>query len=219
MQQLPVLRKGSRGPFVKVLTAKLAHITTVVFDGALESSVRNFQRLKGLDDDGIVGYNTWKALGFYQEKQMPVFLIWHTTATPDIDAWTARRVVEYHTIDLGWGRSGYSKIVERNGNIHNAWDIDLSDGFQPFEVTYGARELNPYSLHYSWMGGMDSNGASIDNRTDKQKESMDQITQDIVALHPDILIAGHNDFHATACPGFDLKSWLRDIGIEEKNIY
>lgn len=73
--ELPVLRKGSEGEAVKTLQRLLLALGYEMksasgkkygadgsFGGATEEAVKAFQRAKGLDDDGVVGKNTWNAL-------------------------------------------------------------------------------------------------------------------------------------------------------------
>jgi len=41
----------------------------------------------------------------------------------------------------------------------------------------------------------------------------------VIAYKPDILIAGHNQFDNKACPSFFVPTYLKMIGIPDKNIY
>ncbi|MGW3151853.1 caspase family protein [Streptomyces sp. NPDC001177] len=64
----PTLRRGAAGEHVRYLQARLlAAGYTVSVDGvfgpATEMTVRSFQRSQGLTADGVVGPNTWAALG------------------------------------------------------------------------------------------------------------------------------------------------------------
>lgn len=73
--ELTVLRKGSEGEQVKTLQRLLLALGYEMksasgkkygadgdFGGATETAVKAFQRAKGLEDDGVVGKNTWNAL-------------------------------------------------------------------------------------------------------------------------------------------------------------
>ena len=64
----PTLKKGAKGPDVSHLQDRLnAHGAGVGVDGAFgprtDAAVRSFQQAHGLAVDGIVGRNTWAALG------------------------------------------------------------------------------------------------------------------------------------------------------------
>ena len=67
----PTVKKGSKGDAVKglqnALNARGYDVGTVdgIFGPATETAVKSFQRDFGLDVDGIVGPNTWEALGVY----------------------------------------------------------------------------------------------------------------------------------------------------------
>lgn len=68
---LPTLRRGDKGPYVSKLQARLnvVKLNDLVVDGVFgqdtEGAVKRFQRDKGLRIDGIVGVDTWKAMGLY----------------------------------------------------------------------------------------------------------------------------------------------------------
>ncbi|MFC7373475.1 L,D-transpeptidase family protein [Fictibacillus iocasae] len=67
----PVLKKGSKGEAVKTLQRRLTELgySTKGIDGVFgvntETAVKNFQRAKKLQVDGVVGAATWRALGKY----------------------------------------------------------------------------------------------------------------------------------------------------------
>lgn len=64
----PVIRKGNTGRLVEILQNSLInhgiHVSKVdkIFGKETEEAVKAFQKQKCLSTDGIVGYNTWKAL-------------------------------------------------------------------------------------------------------------------------------------------------------------
>ncbi|GHF75077.1 peptidoglycan hydrolase-like protein with peptidoglycan-binding domain [Amycolatopsis bartoniae] len=67
----PTLRRGSAGPAVRklqrLLNARMPELTPIAVDGqfgpATDARVREFQRRAALAVDGVVGPNTWRALG------------------------------------------------------------------------------------------------------------------------------------------------------------
>ena len=68
--ELTMLKKGAKGNEVKTLQRLLLALGYTMngygadgsFGGATDGAVRNFQKAKGLDVDGIVGKDTWTAL-------------------------------------------------------------------------------------------------------------------------------------------------------------
>ena len=69
VKNLPVLKRGSRGEYVKAwqnflnLNGYPCGLADGIFGKATEAAVRDFQRSRGLDPDGIIGRDTWKAIG------------------------------------------------------------------------------------------------------------------------------------------------------------
>jgi murein L,D-transpeptidase YcbB/YkuD len=73
------LRKGDRGERVRALRQRLTNSGSIVdedakgselYDGELESAVKTFQRLHGLEEDGIVGKRTLTALNVPVEDRI-----------------------------------------------------------------------------------------------------------------------------------------------------
>ena len=67
--RLPTLRRGTSGPDIEVLRAKLHAVgipvqgdPTAFFGASTEEAVRSFQRRRNLQVDGICGPDTWSAL-------------------------------------------------------------------------------------------------------------------------------------------------------------
>jgi peptidoglycan hydrolase-like protein with peptidoglycan-binding domain len=56
------LKKGSSGDFVKAIQRALKITADGKFGNQTEMAVRNYQKTKNLQVDGIVGKNTWKSL-------------------------------------------------------------------------------------------------------------------------------------------------------------
>jgi N-acetyl-anhydromuramyl-L-alanine amidase AmpD len=59
----PTLRRGSSGPLVERLQEKIGVAVDGNFGAATEAAVREFQSQRGLVPDGIVGPQTWAAIG------------------------------------------------------------------------------------------------------------------------------------------------------------
>jgi putative peptidoglycan binding protein len=59
----PLLKIGSTGPWVAFLQGKLGLKQTSSFDSVTDAAVRDLQKSHGLTVDGIVGHDTWSALG------------------------------------------------------------------------------------------------------------------------------------------------------------
>lgn len=186
-----------------------------------QKAVFDFQMKNGLFVDGIVGYNTLNALKLTKQEK-PIYLVIHVSATPEnVAGWNAQSIVNYHVNMLGWGRPGYGRIIEQNGEIVKTWNIDVVDGIQPFEMTYGVgnRAIDLNALNVCMIGGLDKNGVPKDTRTKEQTESLKKIIFEMIDLHPNILIAGHNQFFNKACPCFFVPKFLAEISIDKKNIY
>ena len=59
--KMRVIKKGSRGKAVKVWQIIVGADPDGIFGAKTEAATKDFQRRKGLEQDGIVGKNTWKA--------------------------------------------------------------------------------------------------------------------------------------------------------------
>lgn len=232
----PIMKWGSVGEPVKALQQALNEfarknddLPVVILDEdskfgqKTDYMVRIFQRNNGLVVDGIVGSNTLLKLGLTQktEKVMPKYLMLHCSATPERSAGSNAASIKYfHEVTLGWGRCGYSRIVEYDGKIVETHPVDLSDGLQPFEITYGALEWNAVSVHICYVGGMNADYTKPKNTlTPEQDASFQSIIREVLDICPDIKILGHNQAHPKACPSFWVPDYLLKRSIPLKNIY
>jgi hypothetical protein len=156
-------------------------------------------------------------------KRKLKYLILHCTATCQGREVTSEEIVKWHTspppTGRGWKKVGYSDMFHLNGLIENLVPYNNDDIVDSWEITNGVAGLNGVSRHVVYVGGLDRSGASKDTRTSQQIITMINYIRHTLAQHPDIKIAGHNQFAQKACPCFDVPKWLREIGIPEKNIY
>jgi hypothetical protein len=116
----------------------------------------------------------------------------------DIRAWHIRR---------GWSDIGYHAVIRRSGLVE----------FGRPSVRVGAhvRGHNIDSLGICLVGG---HGSSADDRfgdhfTDGQRVMLVALLQGLRLALPDATIHGHNEFAAKACPGFQVASWLQEVGL------
>lgn len=119
----------------------------------------------------------------------------------------------------GWSKVGYSLLIAKSTiEVLNKFNEDL--WIDSGEVTNGAQGMNSSTRHICYAGGLSPDGKkAMDTRTDAQKWMMEEIIRQEIIRNPNVLICGHNQFSAKACPSFDTVKWLREIGIAEKNIY
>lgn len=220
------LQIGLIGEDVKKLQARLNELGyDLVVDGwfgvLTQAAVKDFQSRNRLMIDGIVGFNTYKALGMLK-RAAPEYLVIHVSATPEkVAGYNAEMIVNYH-LSLGWGRPGYSRIIEYNGTIEETWQVDTSDGIQPFEMTYGTgnRQVDLNAVNICIVGGLDKDTLKPkDTRTPEQEVSLQKFVKEMVVLHPEIKVAGHNQFFNKACPCFFVPHWAKEIGLDKKNIH
>lgn len=131
----------------------------------------------------------------------------HCTASPQNTK--IESIQKYWREVLGWKKAGgYHYIIEANGNV-----IQLSDESKP---TNGVAGHNANSIHISYIGGVDSNGKSVDNRTPEQKNSMYNLIMKLKQKYPNAEILGHRDVLKKGvnwkdCPSFDVKTWLKSL--------
>jgi hypothetical protein len=150
------------------------------------------------------------------------YLIIHCTATREGQPISSVQIKKMHTSPppqgRGWKQVGYRDMIHLDGFVENLVRYDNDQVVDSWEITNGAIGLNAISAHIVYVGGLSAKDKPKDTRTAQQLESMMDYVFNIITLYPDILIAGHNQFDAKACPSFNVGEWCRSIGIPEKNI-
>lgn len=132
-------------------------------------------------------------------------IVIHCTATPQ--STTVTSIQNYWRNVLGWKRPGYHLIIRADGSFTR-----LSPDAEP---TNGVANHNANSIHISYIGGIDSKGKAIDNRTPEQIKTMITLIRTMKGRYPDARILGHRDFPNVRkdCPSFDVASWLNSVGL------
>lgn len=131
------------------------------------------------------------------------YIVVHCTASNV--GWSAADVEHYFKNIKHWRKSGYHYIIERNGEVVQTTPLE--------EISNGVYGYNRVCINVAYIGGIDSDGAPIDNRTLKQKDSLRVLLSQLKTRFPNAIIQGHRDFPNVrkACPCFDAKNEYYDI--------
>ena len=152
------------------------------------------------------------------------YLVIHATATPAGMKVTPEDIRFWHTSappkGRGWRQVGYSDMILLDGTVVNLVPYNEDENVDRWEITNGVAGINSHSRHVVYVGGCDSQMRAKDTRTPAQLESLERYVVATILKHPDIRVAGHNQFtSAKACPSFAVPEWLLSIGVMSKNIY
>lgn len=85
----------------------------------------------------------------------------------------------------GWKNPGYHYLVDKDGVIHQLLDDS--------KVSNGVKGYNSTSINVAYIGGIDSSGKGVDNRTEQQKKSLRSLLKVLHSRYPDAQIMGHRD--------------------------
>lgn len=150
-------------------------------------------------------------------------LVIHCTATPEGRDVTGDDVRHWHTDPIekggrGWRQVGYRHLIRFNG-VETLVPDNGDENIDANEITNGAFGVNAKSIHICYVGGMDrARKFGKDTRTSLQKTLMKKIVIDYIQKFPWIKVCGHYKVNQTNCPDFPVESWLKEIGVESKNI-
>lgn len=152
------------------------------------------------------------------------YLIIHCTATREGQNIGAEHIKAWHTsappAGRGWSKVGYSDLILLDGDRHKFVHHDGDKFIESNEITNGVKGMNSVSRHVCYVGGVSVDGKKPKNTlTNAQSQTLESIIREVIAYKPDILIAGHNQFDNKACPSFWIPTYLKMIGIDDKNIY
>lgn len=124
-------------------------------------------------------------------------IIVHCTATPRGRAVTVREIDAWHRA-RGFSGIGYHYVVGLDGRVMAGRTEERS----------GAHCLghNARSIGVCYVGGLDAPGRPADTRTVAQRLALHCLLSALKRLYPGVVIRGHRDFAAKACPCFDATS-------------
>ena len=153
------------------------------------------------------------------------YLVIHCSATYEGVDIRPEQIMEWHTgkNGRGWTRAGYSDLITIDGKLHN---LHFAEGTNPndqiiesSEMTWGVRGINSESKHVCYVGGLDKNKVPKNTLNDLQCDTLQTYIKHEILRHPDILVAGHNQFSNKACPSFVVSTYCAQIGLKMKNVY
>lgn len=92
-------------------------------------------------------------------------------------------------------------------------------------MSNGVQGYNSTSINVAYIGGIDSKGKAVDNRTDAQKASLKKLLKELRGRYPKAQILGHRDISPDTNHNGKVDSWERikecpcfDAMIEYKGI-
>ena len=123
------------------------------------------------------------------------YIVIHCTATPQDT--NIQSIIDYWKKVLGWNNNVYHFIIDKYGNSCKITPLD--------KIANGVKNFNKYSIHISYIGGVDDNGRAVDNRTTEQKYKLLYLIRELKNMFPNAIIKGHRDFPNVKkdCPSFD----------------
>lgn len=148
------------------------------------------------------------------------YLFIHCTATPEGREVSSKEIRAWHTNPVsrggrGWKQVGYTDMIHLDGTVERLVANNEDSEVDPWEITNGAQGYNSTSRHVVYVGGVAKNGTPKDTRTSAQRSALEIYVKDFHRRFPDVIIKGHNEVAAKACPSFDVKKWLISIGINQ----
>lgn len=209
---MTTLKRGSRGAEVKTLQGKLNLMADGIFGPLTEEAVKEFQKRKGLTADGIVGAQTWAALGVTQATRKIDEIILHCTATPEGEEFSNAQIKQCH-LARGFSDIGYHFVIGLNGEVRPG----------RAEAIAGAHCTghNTRSIGVCYVGGCPTKSTPNwkklwkDTRTAPQRAALEKLVKELLRRYPGATVHGHNEFANKACPSFNVKTWLTQVGIKQ----
>ena len=132
-------------------------------------------------------------------------IVVHYSATYSDQNITAADIDKMHK-QRGFDRIGYHYFIRRDGTIEQ--------GRKENELGAHVGGQNTGKIGICWAGGLErATGVNVgvDNRTPAQTASLIALIKDLLTRYPKAQVIGHKDLAATQCPGFDVRSWWKQV--------
>ena len=134
-------------------------------------------------------------------------IILHCAATPEGKDYTVAQIGQWHRA-RGFKGIGYHFVIYRDGSVHPGRAVEIAGAH--------CTGQNANSIGVCYIGGVKADGKTPkDTRTAAQRAAMERLVRELLAKYPGATVHGHNEFAAKACPSFDVKKWLAEVGIKQ----
>jgi len=132
-------------------------------------------------------------------------IIIHCTATPEGRKVTLQEVDTWHK-QRGFQKIGYHYLIGLNGEVWQGRTLE--------EIGAHTTGQNANSIGICYVGGLAADGKTPkDTRTNMQRVALANLLNACKKSYPNATIHGHCEFAAKACPCFDVKNWIKEIGL------
>ena len=125
-------------------------------------------------------------------------IIVHCSANKAGSALRMADIDRIHRTQNGWNGCGYHYVIPTDGTIECGRPEQLPGAH--------CRGHNSRSIGVCYVGGLDASGRPADTRTVAQRLALHCLLSALKRLYPGVVIRGHRDFAAKACPCFDATS-------------
>lgn len=111
----------------------------------------------------------------------------------------------------GWKNPGYHYVITADGGVHQMLAVE--------KVSNGVQGYNQSAVNVAYVGGIDSTGKPVDNRTDAQKKSLKKLLTILRKKYPETVVMGHRDIWGAdpkkwkkMCPCFNARAEYGNVG-------
>ena len=132
-------------------------------------------------------------------------IIFHCSATREGQDIKMETIRNWHVKDNGWSDIGYHFVIELDGDVIPARDINRTGSH--------AKGFNTGSIGICYVGGCDKDMRPKDTKTKAQNTSIAALIIHLQELYPQAEFLGHCDLPNVkkACPSFSVKEFLNNI--------
>lgn len=202
-----ILKKGSTGLAVMAVQSRLHLIEDGIFGPLTEEAVRDFQRERGVEPDGIVTPELFECMNqgmcrLVKSRRNISMIIVHCSATPEGKDVSVESIRSAHKAQ-GWSDIGYHYVITLSGDVKQGRNVDL--------IGAHCQGKNTNSIGVCYVGGVDKDGKPKDTRTERQRIQLKQLLIQLLILYPGARIYGHRDFANKACPSFDATKEYKEL--------